>query len=171
MKSSLQTLVCVSSMALLAAHPKVAHAIITINCTQNISFGVILPNCNGSITVQATPGSGTVNNGCHSLVGGVIRPGICNVVTTAMATATSNARVTFTVGSVAFSNTTGGGLITIDNYRLETGAGSVVGSFTYNSTLLNPTHSFRVGGRLQFDNGETNGTYNTNLNVCVTAIP
>ena len=113
----------------------------------------------------------TVNNGCHSLVGGVIRPGVCNVVTTALATATSNARVSFTGASVAFSNTAGGGLVTIDNYRLETGGGSVLGSFTYNSTLLNPTHSFRVGGRLRFDNGETNGTYNTNFNVCVTAIP
>lgn len=165
-------MVCVSALAILATSAKPVKAAITINCTQGISFGTILPLCNGRITVRATSGSATANNGCHSLVGGVIRPGICNVVTTAMATATSDARVTFTAApNTMFSNTTGAGLVTLESFRLETAGGSALNAFTYNSTLLNPTHTFKVGGRLRFDLGETVGTYNTNLSVCVTAIP
>ena len=161
----------ISALSVLAVPSKIVSAAITINCTQGISFGVFLPSCNGSITVRATAASGTTNNGCHSLVGGVIRPGICNVVTTAMATATMNARITFTTPMVQFSNTTGAGLITLDNYRLETAGGDVLNTFTYNSTLLNPTHSFKVGGRLRFDNAETLGIYNSSVNIVVTAIP
>ena len=166
-----KTLVCVSSLAALAIPARVAHATITINCTQGISFGTILPNCTGNMTVRGTSASGTLNNGCHSLVGGVIRPAICNIVTTVLPTATSNARITFSTVSVQFSNTMGGGQVTLDNYRLETGAGSVLNTHTYASTLLNPTHTFKVGGRLRFDNAETNGTYNSSVNIIVTAIP
>lgn len=171
-RRSLQKMVCVSAIALLATSAKTAKAAITINCTQGVDFGVILPLCSGRITVRATSGSGTANDGCHSLVAGVIRPGICNVVTTAMATATSNARVTFTAApNTMFSNTTGAGLVTFESFRLQTGGGSALNVFTYNSTLLNPTHTFKIGGRLRFDLGETVGTYNTNLTLCVTAIP
>lgn len=170
MISSWRTFACVSSLAVLAMPAKIVSAAPTVNCTQNISFGVFLPICNGSITALATPASGTVNNGCHSLIGGVIRPGVCNVVTT-LATATMNARITFTTPQVQFSNTMGAGLITLDNYRLETGGGSALNTFTYNSTLLNPTHTFRVGGRLRFDNAETLGTYSSNVSICVTSVP
>jgi hypothetical protein len=165
-----QALACVSSLAVLAVPSKILRAAPTINCTQNISFGVFLPLCNGSITVRGTSASGTTNNGCHSLVAGAIRPGVCNVVTT-LVTATSNARITFTTPQVQFSNTTGAGLITLDNYRLQTTGGSQLNTFTYNSTLLNPTHTFKVGGRLRFDNGETLGVYNSNVTLCVTLVP
>ena len=162
---------CVSAIAVMAVPSKIVHAAITINCTQSISFGTILPLCNGNITVQATVASNTANNGCHSLVAGAIRAGVCNVVTTALPTATENARITFTAPQVQFSNTLGGGLITLDNYRLQTGGGSQLNSFTYNATLLNPTHSFKVGGRLRFDNAETLGNYNSNASIVVTGIP
>ena len=170
MKSSWPIVACVSSMAVLAVPSKITRAAPTVNCTQGISFGVFLPQCNGTITVRATAASGTVNNGCHSLVAGVIRAGVCNVVTT-LATATMNARITFTTPQVQFSNTTGAGLITLDNYRLQTTGGSQLNTFTYNSTLLNPTHTFKVGGRLRFDNAETLGTYNSNVSICVTSVP
>jgi len=160
MKShSLETMVCVSAMAVLALPMRPAIAAPTITCTQNISFGVFLPNCNGNITVRGTAGNGTVNNGCHSQIGGVIRPALCNIQTT-LVTATMNARVTFTAPNVQFSNTTGAGLITLDNYLIETGGGSVMNTHTFTATLLNPTHNFRVGGRLSFDNAETRGVYN-----------
>lgn len=162
-------LVCVSAMAVLALPVRV-HAAPTINCTQGISFGIFLPICNGTITAQADAASGTNNNGCHSLVGGVIRPGICNVVTT-LGTATMNARISFTTTQVQFSNTTGAGLITVDNYRVQTTGGSQVGTHTYSNTLLNPTHTFKVGGRLRFDNAETLGIYNSNFGICVTSVP
>lgn len=168
---SWQKLACISSIAILAVPSKIVSAAMTVNCTQGISYGIFLPQCNGSITVQATAASGTINNGCHSQVGGVMRAGICNVVTTALPTATMDARITFTTPNVTFSNTMGAGLITVDNYRLQTGGGSALNTFTYNSTLLNPTHTFKIGGRLRFNNGETLGVYNTNLNLCVTAIP
>jgi len=149
---------------------KIVSAAPTISCTQNISFGVILPSCDGNITVRGTPASMTVNNGCHSLVAGAIRPAICNVMTT-LGTAVSDARITFSTPQVQFSNTTGAGLITLDNYRLQTAGGSQLNTVTYNSTLLNPTHSFRVGGRLRFNDAETLGVYNSNVNIIVTAIP
>lgn len=164
-------MVCVSALAVLSMPVRIANAAITINCTQAINFGAFLPLCNGTITVRGTSASGTINNGCHSQVAGVIRPGICNVVTTANATATSNARITFTTPNVAFSNANGSGLITLDNYRLETANGSVLNTHTYASTLLNPTHSFKIGGRLRFNNPEPRGTYNSNVGVVVTAVP
>lgn len=170
MLTSKQALACVSSLAVLAIPTRMATAMPTINCTQNISFGVILPVCTGSITAQATSGNGTLNNGCHSLVAGAIQPGICSVVTT-LATATMNARITFTTPQVQFSNTAGGGLITLDNYRLQTAGGSQLNTFTYNNTLLNPTHSFKVGGRLRFNNAETLGVYNSSVNIIVTSVP
>lgn len=170
MFTSKQVLACISSIAVLAIPSKIVRAAPTISCTQGISFGIFLPLCNGSITVKATAASGTTNNGCHSQVGGVIRPGICNVVTT-LATATSNAQITFTTPQVMFSNTTGMGLITLDNYRLQTAGGSQLNTFTYNSTLLNPTHTFKVGGRLRFNNAETLGVYNSNVTICVTLVP
>ena len=170
MVTSRQALACVSSIAVLAIPSKIVRAAMTVNCTQGISYGVILPLCAGSITVRATAASGTVNNGCHSLVAGVIRPGICHVGTT-LGTATMNARLTFTTPQVQFSNTTGGGLITLDNYRLQTAGGSQLNTVTYNSTLINPTHTFKVGGRLRFDNAETLGIYNSSVNIIVTAIP
>ncbi|MCI5060572.1 MAG: DUF4402 domain-containing protein [Alphaproteobacteria bacterium] len=164
------TMVYVSAIAVLAVPARISLAAPTINCTQGINFGVILPSCNGSITARATSASGTNNNGCHSLVSGVIRPGICNAVTT-LATATMNARITFTTPQVQFSNTTGAGLITLDNYRIQTGGGSATNTHTFNSALLNPTHTFKVGGRLRFDNAETRGTYNSNVGICVTSVP
>lgn len=170
MLPSWRTVVCVSSLAVLAVPAKIVKAAPTVNCTQGISFGTFLPVCTGNITVRATPASGTANNGCNSNIGGVIRAGICNVITT-LATATMNARITFTTPQVQFSNTTAAGLITLDNYRLETAGGSQLNTFTYNSTLLNPTHTFKVGGRLRFDNAETLGSYNSNVSICVTSVP
>lgn len=170
-KPSIKTMVAVSAIAVIAMPMKIAHAIITINCTQNIGFGTILPNCTGSITVRATAASGTANNGCHTFIGGVIRAGVCNIVETAGGTATMNGRITFTTPAFQFSNTAAAGQVTLDNYRLQTGAGSAVNTFTYNSTLINPTHTFKIGGRLRFDNAETAGTYNSAINVVVTAIP
>ena len=170
MRTSKKALACVSSLAVLAVPTKVVQAMPTINCPQNISFGVFLPICNGNITVNATSGSSTANNGCHSLVAGAIRPGQCNIVTT-LATATMNARITFSTTQVQFSNTAGGGLITLDNYRLQTAGGSQLNTFTYNNTLLNPTHTFKVGGRLRFDNAETLGVYNSSVNIIVTSVP
>ena len=111
-----------------------------------------------------------MNNGCHSQIGGVIRPAICNIQTT-LGTATMDARITFTTPNVQFSNTTAAGLITLDNYLIQTAGGSVLNTHTFNSSLLNPTHTFRVGGRLRFDNAETKGLYNSNVNIVVTAIP
>lgn len=165
-----RTLVCVSSLASLAAPANVANAAITINCTQGISFGTILPNCTGNITVRATPASGTANNGCHSLIGGVIRPAICHISTT-LATATMNARITFTTALLQFDNATSAGTITLDNYRLQTGAGSQLNTHTYASTLINPTHTFKVGGRLRFNNAEPNGTYSSSVDIIVTSVP
>lgn len=165
-----KTMVCVSALAFLSAPLRIAKAAPTISCSQGISFGIFLPSCNGSITVRATPGSGTMNNGCHSQVGGVVRPAMCNIQTT-LGTATMDARITFTTIQVPFSNTLGAGLITLDNYRLQTAGGSQLNTFTYNAALLNPTHNFRVGGRLRFDNAETLGTYNGSVNIIVTAIP
>lgn len=171
MLNSRQALACVSSIAVLAIPSKIASAAITINCTQGISFGVFLPLCSGTITVRATAASNTINNGCHSQVGGVIRPGICNVITTAAPTATMDARITFSTPQVQFSNTMGAGLITLDNYRLQTAGGDQLNTVTYNSTLLNPTHTFKVGGRLRFDSAETLGVYNSSVDIIVTAIP
>lgn len=168
---NLPKLVCVSALALLSVPLKQAHAILTIACSQNISFGTILPSCTGNVTVRATAASGTINNGCHTLVSGAIRPGTCIVSTTALPLAVSDARITFTTTQVQFSNTAGGGQVTLDNYRLQTGAGSQLNSFTYNRTLVNPTHTFKVGGRLRFDNAEPNGNYSSNVNIIVTAIP
>ena len=169
-KSSWDTIVYVSAIAVLAMPVKIVSAAMTVNCTQGISFGTFLPTCNGTITSKATAASGTNNNGCHSLVAGVIRPGVCNVVTT-LGTATMNGRITFTTPNVMFSNTMGGGLVTIDNYRIQTAAGSVLNTHTFTSALINPTHTFKVGGRLRFNNAETLGIYNSNFGICVTAVP
>lgn len=170
MVSSWQTIVCISSIAVLAVPSKIVSAAPTVNCTQGISYGIFLPLCDGSITVKATAASGTTNNGCHSQIGGAVNVGICNIATT-LATATMDARVTFTAALATFSNTGGGGLITIDNYRLQTAGGSQVNTATYNAALLNPSHSFKVGGRLRFNNAETLGIYNGTTVICVTSIP
>ena len=170
MTSNWRTLACISSLAVLSAPPKIVHAAPTINCTQGISYGVFLPSCNGEITVRATAASGTINNGCHSQIAGVVRAGMCNAVTT-LATATMDARITFTTPQVQFNNTTGAGLITLDNYRIQTAGGSQLNTHTFAATLLNPTHSFRIGGRLRFDATEMLGSYNNNVGICVTSIP
>ncbi|MEM6811808.1 MAG: DUF4402 domain-containing protein [Pseudomonadota bacterium] len=170
MNVNVRSLVAVSSLAFFAMPIGYANAQVTITCTQNISFGTILPNCTGSITVRATPADGTTNNGCHTLIGGVIRPAICNIITT-MVTATMNARITFSTALVQFNNTTAGGQVTLDNYRLQTAGGSQLNTFTYNNTLLNPTHTIKVGGRLRFDAGEANGSYNGGVDIIVTSVP
>ena len=167
---SLEKIICVSAIAAFALPVQTVIAAPTIICTQNISFGIFLPNCNGSITVRGTPGSATMNNGCHSAMGGAIRPAICNIQTT-LATATMDARVTFTAPNVQFSNTTGAGLMTLDNFRIQTAGGSVSNTHTFNNSLLNPSHDFRVGGRLRFDNAETKGAYNSGIDIVVTSIP
>ena len=82
-----------------------------------------------------------------------------------------DARITFTTAMVQFSNTLGAGDVTIDNYRIQTGGGSAINTFTFNAASLDPTHTFKVGGRLRFSNAETKGTYNTNLTITVTSIP
>jgi hypothetical protein len=169
-KNYCNNFVYVSALAVLALHPTIVTAAPNISCTQNISFGAFLPNCTGSITVRGTAASGTMNNGCHSVISGAIRPAICNIATT-LATATMDARVTFTAPNIQFSNTTGAGLITLDNYRIQTAGGSVINTHTFTNTLLNPSHSFRVGGRLRFDNAETKGTYNGGIDIVVTSIP
>ena len=166
-----KTIVTVSALAALAIPAKRANAVMTINCTQGVNFGTFLPLCNGTITSRATAASGTINNGCHSLIAGVIRPGICIAQTTALPTAVSDARITFTTSQVQFSNTGGAGLITLDNYRIQTGGGSQLNTHTFTSALLNPTHTFKVGGRLRFDNAETLGIYNSSVVITVTAIP
>jgi hypothetical protein len=168
--NSLKKLIYVSAIAVLALPPSIVQAAPTITCTQDISFGVFLPSCTGSITVKGTPGSGTMNNGCHSALGGVIQPAMCNIQTT-LATATMDARVTFTAPDVQFSNSTGAGLVTLDNFRIQTAGGSVMNTHTFTNTLLNPSHPFRVGGRLRFDNAETRGTYNSGIDIVVTSIP
>lgn len=148
-----------------------AYAVLTITCPQNISFGTILPACTGNITVRATAGDGTINNGCHTLVAGAIQAGTCIASTTALPVAASNARITFTTTQVQFSNTGGAGQVTLDNYRLQTAGGSQLNSFTYNSTIVNPTHTFKVGGRLRFNNAEPNGNYSNSVNIIITAVP
>lgn len=170
-RSKHSIVVTVSAFAVLSAPIYVARAAPTINCTRNISFGAFLPLCNGSITVKGTAGSGTMNSGCHSQVGGVIQPAICAVSTTANPTATQNARITFTAANHQFSNTMGGGQITIDNYLIQTAGGSQLNTHTFSGTLLNPTHTFRVGGRLRFNATEPRGSYSSNFNIVVTAVP
>ena len=168
-RPSRTTMVYVSALALLAPI-KMVSAAPTISCTRNISFGRFLPLCNGNITVRASSGSGTANNGCHSLIAGAIRPAVCNIQTT-LGTATQDARITFTTNQLAFSNNTGAGLVTLDNFVIETAGGSQAGSHTFTAALLNPTHTFNVGGRLRFDLAEPSGTYSSTLNVVVTSIP
>ena len=170
-RHSWETMVCVSAIAVLSIPSRAAIAAPTVNCTQNIDFGTFLPSCTGNITIKGTVGNGTMNNGCHSQISGVIHPAVCNIQTT-LATATMNARITFVTASLAFGNGTAGDLITLDNYRIETAGGSAINTHTFNASLLNPTHTFRVGGRLRFGAGEARGSYsNGGPSICVTSVP
>ncbi len=162
-------LICVSALAVIAAPLRLAAAP-TITCTRPIGFGRILPLCNATITVRAASGGGTVNNGCHSQVSGVIQPAVC-VVQTSLGVATQDARITFAATQTQFDNTHGAGLVTLDNYLIQTAGGSQPNSHTFNAGLLNPTHTFNVGGRLRFGAGEAAGSYNTTFNIIVTSIP
>jgi hypothetical protein len=162
--------VLVSALALFSSPMRSAVAAATIACTRGIDFGRIVPSCAGSITVRATSASNTINNGCHSLVGGAIQPGICSIQTTVGPTATMDALVNFSVGSVTFNNGFSG-TVTLDNFRIQTAGGDVLNSFTFPSALLNPTHIFKVGGRLRFGAAEPVGSYNSNFNIVVTSIP
>jgi hypothetical protein len=163
--------VLVSALALAAAPFVPANATMTISCTRGISFGRIVPSCAGTITVRGTASSVTINNGCHSLVGGAIRPGICTIRTTAQPTATENARITFLTAALAFSNGASG-TVTLDNYRIQLASGgSTTNTHTFNSGLLDPAHSFRVGGRMRFGAAEPVGSYSSSLSIVVTAIP
>jgi hypothetical protein len=152
-------MVCVSAIAVIAAPMRQLQAAPTINCTRPISFGTFLPVCNGSITVRATAGSATVNNGCHSFVAGGVQPAICSVQTT-LATALQDARITFTAPQLQF-----------DNYLIQTAGGSQANTHTFSAALLNPTHSFKVGGRLRFSLGEPKGSYSNTINIVVTSVP
>ena len=162
-------LVCVSALAVIAA-PLRARAAPTISCTRPMSFGTFLPQCNGTITVRASVGSGTANNGCHSQLGGVVQPAIC-VIQTTIGTATQDARITFTTTERKFANTQGGGEVTLDGYLIQTAGGSQAGTHTFNAALLDPGHTFNVGGRLRFGSGELAGSYDTTFNIVVTSIP
>jgi hypothetical protein len=163
-------MVCVSAIAVIAAPMRQLQAAPTINCTRPISFGTFLPVCNGSITVRATAGSATVNNGCHSFVAGGVQPAICSVQTT-LATALQDARITFTAPQLQFDNNTGAGQVTLDNYLIQTAGGSQANTHTFSAALLNPTHSFKVGGRLRFSLGEPKGSYSNTINIVVTSVP
>ena len=162
-------MVSISALAIISLPITTARAVVTINCARGINFGRILPQCNGKIVVHATTGSNTTNDGCHSLVGGAIQNAICTAQTTILPTATQDVRVTFS--GAPFSNTAGQGQVTLDNYRLRAGAGSVQNTHTFNASLLNPTHSFRVGGRLRFNAAEPVGSYSSTFNITVTSIP
>jgi hypothetical protein len=163
-------MICVSAIAVFAVPYRMAMAAPTITCSRGISFGRLLPGCDGSITVRATAGSATVNNGCHSLISGAIRPAICTVRTT-IAMATQDVRVTFTGAQLQFNNSVGVGGVTLDNYTIQTVGGSQLNSHTFNAAVLNPAHTFNVGGRLRFSAGEPVGSYNSSLNIVVTSIP
>lgn len=163
-------MVSISLLAFMTAPFRASLAAPTINCTQGFDFGAFLPLCNGQITVKATAGNGTVNNGCHSLVSGAIQPAICNIQTT-LGVATKDARITFTTASHSFDNTGGMGDITIDNLAIQTAGGSQLNSHTFAASLLNPTHTFKVGGRLSFSNNEPKGKYQSSINIVVTSIP
>ena len=167
--SSKALTVCVSAFAVLSFPHQTVLAAPTINCTQGVSYGRIIPNCTGNITVRATSGSGTVNNGCHTLVSGVIRPGLCTIQTT-LGTATMDARITFTRGSLQFNNGASG-LVTYDQYLIQTPSGSKLNTHTFNAALLNPSHNFKIGGRMRFGSNEPSGTYSSNIQVVVTSIP
>ncbi len=162
--------VCVSVCAVMAVTQNVVLAAPTISCSRDISFGRILPNCNGNITVKATASSGTVNNGCHTLIAGAIQPAICTVATT-LATAAQNVRVTFSRASVTFSNSVGAGRVTYDQYLIQTASGSQANTHTFAAALVNPSHVFKVGGRLRFSNPEPAGTYDGTLQIIITSIP
>jgi len=163
-------MVCVSAIAVIAVPMMRAQAAPIINCTRPISFGTFLPLCNGSITVRATAASNTVNNGCHSFLAGGIQPAMCNVQTT-LGTATQDVRITFTAPQLQFDNASNAGQVTLDNYAIQTAGGSQLNTHTFSAALLNPTHTFKVGGRLRFSNGEPKGSYASTINVVVTAIP
>ncbi len=162
-------MVYVSAIAVIAAPRFTAMAAPTVNCTRNISFGRIIPLCNGSITVRGTSASNTINNGCHSLVVGAIQPAICSVQTT-LGVATQDVRVTFTSPQRQFAGS-GGGQVTLDNYRIQTASGSAVNSYTFSAALLDPKHTFKVGGRLRFGSNEASGSYSSNISIVVTSIP
>ena len=163
-------MVCVSVGAVLASPKPIALAAPTISCSRNISFGRIIPNCTGSVTVRATAGSGTINSGCHSLISGAIQPAICTAQTT-IGVATQDVRVTFTRGNLPFSNTGGFGQVTYDQFLIQTAGGSQLNTHTFSAALLNPSHVFRVGGRLRFNDNEPSGTYNGSIQVVVVSIP
>lgn len=162
--------VLVSTVAVLSMSARAAMAAPTISCTRNISFGRIIPLCNGTITVRGTAASNTVNNGCHSQVMAAPMPAICTISTT-QATAVSDVRVTFSSPAVTMDNQVGAGQVTLDNYLIQTAVGSQANTYTFTAGDVDPTHVFRVGGRLRFGLSEPSGSYSTTFQVVVTAIP
>lgn len=163
-------MICVSTAAVMSVVRPTALAAPTIGCSRNLSYGRLIFSCDGNVTVRATAGSATLGNGCHSLVSGAIQPAICTIQTT-LGVATQNARVTFSQGNLIFNNTGGGGQVTYDQYRIQTAGGSQLNSYTFDASDLNPSHSFRVGGRLRFNSNEPSGTYNGYIQITVTSIP
>ena len=162
--------VLVSAVAFLSMPARAAMAAPTISCTRNITFGRIIPLCNGTITVRGTAASNTANNGCHSQVMASPMPAICTIGTT-LATAASDVRITFASPAVTMDNQVGAGQVTLDNYLIQTAGGSQLNAYTFNASSINPNHVFRVGGRLRFGLGEPSGSYSTSFQVIVTAIP
>lgn len=170
MISGSKALVYVSAFAVFACPVRPLVAAPTISCTRGISFGTFLPVCNGEIIVRGSAASGTVNNGCHSQISGPILPARCQIQTT-IGIATQDIRVTFPTASVQFANGGGGGQVTLDSYLIETAGGSAAGSYTFAASIVNPTHSFNVGGRLRFNANEPSGSYSSSMNVVITSIP
>lgn len=169
MSSRNKIMVYVSAIAVLAAPLRVSLAAPTISCSRGISFGRFIPQCNGTITVNGTVNNVTANNGCHSAVIGAPQAGICTAHTT-IGTAVQDVRITITAPQLQFNNG-GGGQVTLDNYRIQTAGGSAINTATFNAALLNPDHTFRVGGRLRFKGTEPSGSYSGALNIVVTSIP
>lgn len=81
-----------------------------------------------------------------------------------------DARITFTRANLQFNNGVSG-QVTYDQYLIQTAGGSAANTHTFNAGLLNPSHSFKVGGRMRFDSNEPSGTYSSNIQIVVTSIP
>ncbi|MAI62909.1 MAG: hypothetical protein CBB87_10595 [Micavibrio sp. TMED27] len=164
------TAICISAITLILSPFRMAHASPTISCARLMNFGQLLALCSASITVRATSGSVTNNNGCVDVMGGTVQPGICTIGTT-QPTSAVDVRITFNRVNRTIQNTGGQGQITIDQFHLQTQAGSKAASATYPAARIDPTHQFKVGMRLQFGTNDAHGRYRSNVGVVLTTIP
>ncbi len=162
--------VSVAALVLMSAPLRIASAAPpTISCGQQFAFGAILPLCNGYIRVRATPASNTSNNACHTQASGAAQAAQCTIQTTA-GVASQNVRVSMTAPQVTATH--GGGSVQLNNFYVQTGAGSQTTPYTYAAALINPTHTFKVGARLNFTNGLPTGAYNNStITISITSIP